>query len=63
MGAVPKVRISARRRKNRRSHWKLGRPSLIPCPHCQELRFPHHVCPHCGHYRDEDILEMEAGGE
>jgi len=59
MGAVPKSRISRRRRGNRRSQQALEPRHLILCPNCGELALPHCVCPSCGTYKGEQILEVE----
>ncbi|RLD96412.1 MAG: 50S ribosomal protein L32, partial [Aquificota bacterium] len=29
------------------------------CPNCQEPKLPHRVCPHCGFYKDRQVLEVE----
>ncbi len=29
------------------------------CPKCGQARLPHRVCPHCGHYKGTEILEIE----
>jgi large subunit ribosomal protein L32 len=57
--AVPKRKVSRRRRGNRRSHQALRTTSLVECPQCHELRLPHRVCPHCGTYRGVEVVEVE----
>ena len=58
--AVPKKKKSRSRRDMRRAnHKKLDPPQLVDCPNCGEPARPHHVCLSCGHYRDEQILEVE----
>jgi large subunit ribosomal protein L32 len=57
--AVPKRKVSRRRRGNRRSHQALRTASLVECPQCHELRLPHRVCPHCGTYRGVEVVEVE----
>jgi large subunit ribosomal protein L32 len=59
MGAVPKSRIGPRRKRLRRTHYKLPRLALAPCETCGELHRPHHVCPHCGSFRGVEIIEIE----
>jgi large subunit ribosomal protein L32 len=58
MGAVPKSKISNRRRKNKRSHHALQTPNLMECPQCGEQKLPHRVCLNCGHYRGVQVLEV-----
>jgi large subunit ribosomal protein L32 len=58
MGAVPKSKISNRRRKNKRSHHALKLRHLMICPHCQAKKLPHRVCLSCGFYRGAQVLEV-----
>ncbi len=57
MGALPKRRISNRRRKNKRSHHSLTVGKLIACDNCGEMKQPHIMCPSCRTYRGRQILE------
>jgi large subunit ribosomal protein L32 len=59
MGAVPKRKISKRRRGNRHSQWKLKAPQLVTCPQCGAPTRPHHICLACGTYRGAQVIEME----
>lgn len=59
MGAVPKSRIGPRRKRLRRTHYKLHPVQLVPCETCSELHRPHHVCPNCGSYRGVEIIAVE----
>ena len=59
--AVPKKKISTSRRNMRRSHDALKRKSINECPNCGEYKLPHHVCDSCGHYREREVTEVEAG--
>ena len=61
MGAVPKSRIGPRRRRLRRTHYKMAPLALAPCETCGELCRPHHVCPNCGSHRGVEIIKMEEG--
>ena len=27
------------------------------CSNCHELRLPHRACPHCGFYKDREVIE------
>lgn len=57
MGALPKRRISNRRRKNRRSHDSLKVSQLVPCVSCGEMKPPHIMCSSCRTYRGRQIFE------
>ncbi len=59
--AVPKNRTSKARRDKRRAQWKAKFRAVgySICPNCQEPKLPHRVCPHCGFYRDRQVLELE----
>jgi large subunit ribosomal protein L32 len=59
MGAVPKHRISPRRKAKRRTHYKLQPVALVRCGHCEAYHRPHHVCPACGTYRGIEIIQIE----
>lgn len=60
MGALPKRKISKRRRNNRRSHHALKLTTLVPCPQCHKLRLPHQVCPSCGNYQGVKVIEVKT---
>ena len=57
MGALPKRKISPGRRNRRRAHDGLKLRQLIECDNCGELKRPHYVCPHCGHYKGQEVVE------
>ena len=59
MGALPKQKISRRRRDNRRSHHALTPPTLVACSNCRRPILGHQACPHCGQYRGRQVLEIE----
>ena len=54
----PKRRHSRARRDKRRTHDALTRPILSECPNCHEAKLPHRVCPHCGHYKGREVIEV-----
>jgi large subunit ribosomal protein L32 len=59
---VPKRRTSrSRRRKRIASNSALTLPKLQKCESCDQLTRPHVVCPHCGMYRQRQILTVNAG--
>jgi large subunit ribosomal protein L32 len=58
--AVPKKKTSPSRRGMRRSHEAIATEAYVECPNCGELKRPHHVCSHCGHY---DGREVAAAGK
>lgn len=58
--AVPKKRTSKQRKRKRRTHYKAEPVTVGVCPKCGDPRVPHRVCPSCGYYRDEQVLEIEA---
>ena len=57
--ANPKRRTSSARRDKRRSHHALEAPGMSACPNCAEMKKPHRVCPHCGHYKGRKVLEVD----
>jgi large subunit ribosomal protein L32 len=40
----------------RRSHQALPVEARAECPNCGELKRPHHVCSHCGHYDGREVV-------
>ncbi len=59
MPPLPKRKLSKGRRDRRRSHLALTAPNLTECPNCHNLRLPHHVCPYCGTYQGEEVINVE----
>lgn len=57
--AVPKRKTSKSRRDKRRANWKIEAPKLVECSSCHQPKLPHYVCPNCGQYNGEKILELE----
>lgn len=58
--AVPKRRTSKARKRKRRTHFKLEVPGMNNCSNCGELRLSHRVCPSCGNYDGETVVEVES---
>ena len=58
--AVPKKRTSKQRKRKRRTHYKAQDVAVHSCPKCGDPKIPHRVCPTCGHYRGEAVLEVGA---
>lgn len=57
--AVPKKRTSKQRKRKRRTHYKAESPDVNTCPQCGDNKLPHRVCPSCGSYRGEQVLDVE----
>ena len=57
--ANPKRRHSASRQALRRANWKLSPLNLSTCPHCKSAKLPHRACPHCGYYKNNQVMEIE----
>ncbi len=55
--ANPKKRTSSRKRNPRRSHIRLKAMGTVTCTNCQELKLRHRVCPSCGFYKDQVVVE------
>jgi large subunit ribosomal protein L32 len=60
--AVPKRKVTRSRRNMRRGHDTLATSAFAECPNCGELKRPHHVCDHCGHYDGREVVEVGAAG-
>jgi large subunit ribosomal protein L32 len=58
--AVPKYKTSKQRTRTRRSaNMKLKVPGLVECGTCGNKVLPHRVCPKCGYYRGNQVIELE----
>ena len=57
--AVPKKKVSKQRKRKRRGAMKAEKPSVVKCPKCGDPKQPHRVCPTCGYYRGEQVVEVE----
>ncbi|MCP4133941.1 MAG: 50S ribosomal protein L32 [bacterium] len=55
--AVPKRRKSKSKSRMRRSHDAIGVPNLRPCSKCGAYVLPHRVCPDCGYYKGQLVVE------
>ncbi len=58
--ALPKKRHSSARGGRRRTHWKIAKTSLVPCPQCKTLKKPHQVCPVCGTYAGRQAVAIKT---
>ncbi|MBI2886640.1 MAG: 50S ribosomal protein L32 [Chloroflexi bacterium] len=58
MGALPKRKLTASRRGNRRSHQSAVTATLVRCGRCRSMRQAHHACPVCGFYNGRTAIEI-----
>jgi large subunit ribosomal protein L32 len=58
--AVQQNRKSSSKRDMRRSHDALVAANRSECANCGELKRPHHVCPHCGHYDQRQVMTIRS---
>ena len=58
----PRRKLSRSKRDMRRANWtaKLKKSHLSVCDNCNEMKLPHHVCPHCGYYKGKAITTPET---
>jgi large subunit ribosomal protein L32 len=57
---VPKQRHTKSRRNKRRSHHALKAINVISCPKCNQPTLAHQVCPSCGFYKNEEVIDVLA---
>jgi large subunit ribosomal protein L32 len=57
---LPKKRHSKTRGRKRRTHWKIVKTALIPCPQCKQLKPSHQVCKICGFYGGKQVMEVKV---
>jgi large subunit ribosomal protein L32 len=60
--AVPKKRVSKQRKHKRRGsdYHKAEAVTTQSCPRCGDPKVPHRVCPSCGYYRGEAVLDVDV---
>ena len=58
--AAPKRKKSKAKTAMRKAQWlkKVNIPGLSLCPECGQPKAPHRVCPHCGYYKDKEVIEV-----
>lgn len=59
MGPLPKRKVSKSRRNRRRAHDSLSLNHLVICETCGEYHVAHRVCPKCGSYRGEEVMDVD----
>ena len=59
MGPLPKRKVSKSRRNRRRAHDALSLKHLVVCESCGEYHISHRVCPKCGSYGGETVVEVK----
>ncbi|MFH1036962.1 MAG: 50S ribosomal protein L32 [Patescibacteria group bacterium] len=58
MGGVPKKRHTRGSRNQRRMHIFAKTPSLTKCPKCGKPVLSHTVCPNCGYYKGNAVIDV-----
>ena len=58
--AVPKKRTSKQRKRKRRTHHGMPVTNTSACPNCGDPKLPHRVCPTCGTYKGEQVIEIDG---
>ncbi len=59
-GQTPKQKQSHSRTHKRRAQHKIVQAAPNECPQCHQPKLPHRVCPSCGFYRGQDVLDSGA---
>lgn len=59
MPPLPKRKLSKARKGRRRANDALQALNLVACPQCGQMRPSHQVCPNCGTYRGETVVEIK----
>ncbi len=54
--AVPFRRTSKTKKRMRRTHLKKTASTLTTCPNCKAAIKPHRMCPKCGFYKGQEIV-------
>jgi large subunit ribosomal protein L32 len=59
-GQTPKQKQSHSRTHKRRAQHKIVQAAPNECPQCHQPKLPHRVCPNCGSYKGQDVLDAGA---
>ncbi|MBU2036255.1 50S ribosomal protein L32 [Patescibacteria group bacterium] len=51
MTPLPKKKHTRSRSATRKISQRLSLGSLVKCPNCSKLKWPHKACPSCGKYK------------
>ena len=62
-GQTPKQKQSHSRTHKRRSQHKISPRPWHACPHCNEAKLPHRVCPNCGWYNGREAVAPALAGD
>jgi large subunit ribosomal protein L32 len=54
--AVPKKKMSRSRTRRRQAQWKVQRPTVSRCAHCNAPHAPHRACKECGTYNGREVI-------
>lgn len=57
--AVPKKKSSRMRTRQRKSSWKVARPTISSCARCRAPKMPHRACRQCGTYNGREVVETD----
>lgn len=57
--AVPKKKMSRSRTRQRKSQWKISKPTLSTCPQCKAPKLPHRACHECGTYNGREVIATD----
>ncbi|MCD6471241.1 50S ribosomal protein L32 [bacterium] len=58
--ALPTQKRTKSRKKRKQYQYRIKKLNLVKCPHCGKLILPHHVCPYCGYYLNEEIIVLKS---
>ncbi len=61
--AHPKRQHSRQRQRKRRTHYKTTIPSLATCAQCSKPILSHRVCPFCGYYKGNLVVDIKPKEE
>lgn len=58
--AMPFRRISKTRKRKRRTHQKMTKPTTNICNNCGASVKSHYVCKECGYYKGKQVVNVET---
>lgn len=59
MAVQKKKHSKAKTRTRRSANDKVAVAAAAYCSYCGEPKMPHRICPHCGYYKNRQVVQVE----
>lgn len=58
MAVIKKKKSKMKTRSRRAANDQIVPGSVAYCSYCGSPRLPHRICPHCGYYKNRQVVEI-----